>query len=197
MTVQEVFILADETLKGVIDQIKDDQWGKSMPDSFKMITSGAKITTLRDVINYHAYDDAWMPDILTGKTMSEAGAEKFDGDLLGDNPKVSFAEIVEKAIAAVRNNYDPQRTVHYTYGDYPANEALGHAIIFRGMRAYDLANVIGVKSDLPEDLVQGLWDVIEPQAEDLRKIGVFPPAVEVAEDAPLQDRLLGMTGRQP
>ena len=29
------------------------------------------------------------------------------------------------------------------------------------------------------------------------RIGVFPAAVQVADDAPLLDRLLGLTGRDP
>lgn len=197
MTLQETYILADETLLGVVQQIKDEQWDMTMPKEFAMTTSSASITTLRDVINYHAYDDAWIPDMIAGKTMAEAGASTFDGDLLSDNPKESFATIVNKATAAVRDNYDVERTVHYTYGDYPADEALGHAIIFRGLRAHSLAEVIGVNSDLPEALVQGLWDVVEPQAESLREMGVFGPEVDVPADAPLQDRLLGLTGRQP
>ncbi len=47
------------------------------------------------------------------------------------------------------------------------------------------------------ELVQGLWDEIAPDAEEWRKIGVYGPRVEVPDDAPLQDRLLGLTGRQP
>ncbi|MDQ3695221.1 MAG: hypothetical protein M3464_16560 [Chloroflexota bacterium] len=197
MTVQETYIEAEQALQRVVAQIRDDQWDMPIPESFQMSTSGAAIATLRDVINYHAYDTAWLPDMLAGKTMDEAGPNQFDGDLLGDAPKESFLRIGQRAIAAVRDLDDLERTVHYTYGDYPAAEAIGHAIIFRGLRAHDLADVIGVDSTLPDSLVQGLWDVIAPQAEELRAIGVFAPAVAVPEDAPLQDRLLGLTGRHP
>ena len=50
---------------------------------------------------------------------------------------------------------------------------------------------------MPPDLVQGLWDEIAPDAEAWRAMGVFGAAVPVPDDAPLQDRLLGLTGRQP
>ena len=33
--------------------------------------------------------------------------------------------------------------------------------------------------------------------DDPERIGVFPPAVPVPQDAPLLDRLLGITGRDP
>ena len=65
------------------------------------------------------------------------------------------------------------------------------------MRAHDIAKVIGVDPDLPAALVQGIWDEVSPHAEEWRTIGVFPPAVPVPDDAPLLDRLLGLTGRDP
>ncbi len=63
--------------------------------------------------------------------------------------------------------------------------------------ARDIARVVGVDSGLPADLVQGIWEEISPHAEEWRAIGVFPAAVPVPADAPLLDRLLGLTGRDP
>jgi hypothetical protein len=57
--------------------------------------------------------------------------------------------------------------------------------------------VIGVDADLPPELVLGLWEELSPVAEEWRAIGIFQAAVPVAEDAPLLDRLLGLTGRDP
>jgi uncharacterized protein (TIGR03086 family) len=192
VTEQEVFILADQALKAVVDQIRDDQWDLQVPDDMTRRPG----TTLRQTINYHAYDDAWVPDVLAGRTIEEVGDEH-DGDLLGDHPKLNFASIVETAVLAVRSFEDPDRTVHLSYGDWPAREYLKHITSFRGLRAYDIAKFIGVDPTLPVDLVQGLWEVLSPQAEEWRKMGVFGPAVAVPDDAPLQDRLLGLTGRQP
>ena len=192
MTEQDVFILADQALKAVVEQIRDDQWDLVVPDD---MTRKPGIT-LRELINYHAYDDAWVPDVLAGRTIDEVG-DKFAGDLLGDHPKLNFASIVETAVLAVRAFDDPDRTVHLSYGDWPAREYLKHITSFRGLRTYDIAKLIGADTTLPPDLVQGLWDEIAPSAEEWRKLGVYGPAVAVAEDAPLQDRLLGLTGRQP
>lgn len=196
MNEQDLFILANTTLKGVVDQIRPDQWDVTMPPEFA--TSDPNSTpTLREVINYHAYDDAWVPDVLTGRTMAEIGQEKFKGDLLGDDPTASFGRIVAAANAAVRDLDDPERAVHISYGDFTAREYLRDISSFRGLRAHDIAAAIGVDGTLPPDLVQGLWDRIVPHAEEWRAIGVFGPEIAVPEDAPLQDRLLGLTGRRP
>jgi uncharacterized protein (TIGR03086 family) len=192
VTEQDVFILADQALKAVVEQIRDDQWDLVVPDD---MTRKPGIT-LRELINYHAYDDAWVPDVLAGRTIEEVG-DKYAGDLLGDHPKLNFASIVETAVLAVRAFDDPDRTVHLSYGDWPAREYLKHITSFRGLRTYDIAKLIGADTTLPPDLVQGLWDEIAPSAEEWRQLGVYGPAVAVAEDAPLQDRLLGLTGRQP
>jgi len=196
MTEPEVFVLADRTLGGVIARIADDQWEMPMPDNFAMRQTN-RTPTLREVVNYHAYDDAWVPDMLAGKTMDEAGRDRFDGDLLGSDPKSAFAAVVERACTAAQDLDDLGRVVHCSFGDFPAREYFWQINGFRGLRAHDIARVIGADPDLPDELVRGLWEEIAPHAEEWRVIGVFGPAVAVPDEAPLQDRLLGLTGRDP
>lgn len=195
MREQDVFVAADQALQKVVDQISGEQWDMEMPADFQRRQD--RPVTLRGIINYHAYDDAWVPDMLAGKTMDEAGKAKFDGDLLGGDPKASFVAIVEKACAAAQSLDDPGRTVHCSFGDFSAREYFWQINGFRALRAHDIAKVIGADTKLPDELVQGVWDEISPHAEEWRAIGVFPAKVEVPEGAPLQDRLLGLTGRQP
>ncbi len=189
-------MLADHALNDVVAQIKDDQWAMEMPARFATRQTD-HTPTLREIINYHAYDDAWVPDMLAGKTMAEVGLEKFKGDLLGDEPKVNFGAIVEKACVAAKGLGDLDRVVHCSFGDFPARGYLWQTNMFRGLRAHDIAKVIGADFELPDELVQGIWDEISPQAEEWRAIGVFPAAVTVPDGAPLLDRLLGLTGRDP
>ena len=194
----DVFVLADRALNNVIQQVKDDQWTMTMPADFAMLISETdQAPTLREIVNYHAYDDAWVPDMLAGQTMDEAGRDKFDGDLLGSDPKASFAAIVDTACAAAAQLDDLDRVVHCSFGDFSAREYFWQINGFRGLRAHDLALVIGVEPRLPDELVQGLWDEISPHVEGWRALGVFPAAVPVPDSAPLLDRLLGITGRPP
>ena len=195
MREQDVFVLAEHTLKNVIDQIRDDQWAMEMPPSFAR--RDGRTVTLREIVNYHGYDDAWVPDMLAGRTMDEVGMSAFEGDLLGDDPKGNFARIVESACEAARELNDLDRTVHTTFGDFPAREYFWQINYFRGLRAHDIAQVIGVDSTLPGDLVQGLWEELSPHAAEWREIGVFGPEVVVPADANAQAKLLGLTGRTP
>lgn len=196
MSEADVFVLADRALDSVVAKIADDQWHTPMPPDFARAGSD-HVPTLREIINYHAYDDAWVPDMLAGRTMAEVGQDAFKGDLLGAEPKASFAGFVEKACAAALALDDLDRTVHCSFGDFMAREYFWQINMFRGLRARDIARVTGVDPRLPEDLVQGIWEEISPHAEQWRAIGVFPAAVPVPAGAPLLDRLLGLTGRDP
>jgi hypothetical protein len=191
MTVQEVFILADQALLRVVEQITDEQWDLVVPSELTPRQPGS---TLRRVVGYHAYDDAWVPDTLAGKTIEEVGGAH-DGDLLGHDPKASFARIVATSVDTVRAFTDLDRTVHLTYGEWSAREYLTHITHFRGSRVYDLSRFLGLDTSIPADLVQGLWEELVPRAEQWRSFHVIGPAVDVPEDAPLQDRWLGLTGR--
>lgn len=197
MTPTHAFVLADQALDAVVQQIRDDQWDMTMPDTFARADKPGEPVTLRQIIRYHAYDEAWMPDMLAGRRMDEVGRTAFDGDLLGEDPRASFADLVAKGIAAAEGVTDLDRVVHWSYGDFPLRDGLWHVISFRGLRAIDLARVIGVDDSLDPDLVRAMWDEFEPHAEQWRAMGVFGPKVDVAQDAPLQERLLGLTGRAP
>jgi uncharacterized protein (TIGR03086 family) len=192
MAERDVFILSEQALADVIDQIRSEQWDLSKPGWFA--TGGQGDATLRQIVNYHAYDSAWVPDVLAGKTMAEVGEShehiKTDADS-------AYRTHSDSAIAAARALEDPDRTVHLSYGDFPAREYLRHITSFRGFRTYDIARWIGASTALPPDLVKGMWDELAPDMEAWRAMGVYGPAVAVPESAPLQDRLLGLAGRDP
>ena len=192
MSEQTVFVLADQALNNVIQQIKDDQWGIDVPAAMM----GGRAMTLRELINYHAYDELWVPDVLDGKTIAEVG-RSYGEDLLGENPRASYAVINEAGQAAVKPFTDLEKVVHLSYGDFSARDYLVHTTLYRGLQSYDIASIIDVDATMTDDLVQGLWDEISPQADALRQMGVFGPEVAVPQDASLQDRLLGLTGRDP
>jgi len=196
---RELFVLADRTLLAVVNRIRTDQWSMTMPPEFQTRASD-HAPTLREVINYHAYDDAWVPDMLAGRTMAEVGADEHQGNLIGDAPDDHagyFTAYVEGACAAAQEVEDLQATVHCSFGDFTAQQYFWQITMFRGLRAHDIAKACGQDTDLPDRLVQGIWDQVRPHAEEWRSYGVFPAAVPVPEDASLQDRLLGLTGRQP
>jgi hypothetical protein len=199
MDERELFVLADRTLLRVVNGIRTDQWSMTMPPEFLTRVTD-RMPTLQQIVNYHAYDDAWVPDMLAGRTMDEVGKDLHQGNLLGDSPDDHagyFTAYVEEACGAAEAVEDLDGPVHASFGDYTVREYFWQITNFRGLRAHDIAKAVGQDHELPPVLVQGIWDQISPHVEEWRRYGVFPAAVPVPEDAPLQDRLLGLTGRQP
>src|SRR5438105_3003 len=121
MRENEVFILADRALNRVVQRIRSEQWDMPVPPDF-MRRQTEQTPTIREILNYHAYDDAWVPDMLAGRTIASVGADAFSGDLLGDMPAQRFAAIVDKACAAAASLTDLETVVHCSFGDYPARE---------------------------------------------------------------------------
>lgn len=192
MDERDLFVMSEEALADVIDQIRPDQWDLRKPEWFA--TGGQGDATLREIVSYHAYDTAWVPDVLAGKTMAEVG-DRFEH--VKTDRDVDYRRLSEAAIAAVRALDDLDRLVHLSYGEFPASEYLKHTTSFRGFRAFDIARWVGADTRLPPQLVQGMWETLVPDMEAWRAIGVYGPAVSVPDDAPLQDRLLGLSGRDP
>jgi uncharacterized protein (TIGR03086 family) len=92
------------------------------------------------------------------------------------------------------------RTVtHPVMGDIPCSQFLGMRVGDALLHAWDLAWAIGTDDQLPPELVAEVWTGMSPTAGFTGKSGFFGsgPSGQVGEDAPLQNRLLDLSGRRP
>lgn len=55
----------------------------------------------------------------------------------------------------------------------------------------------GSDDTLDPQLVAGVWSDLDGQREMLSESGLFADPVDLPDDAPLQDRLIALTGRDP
>jgi len=149
--------------------------------------------SLRDVVNAHAYDDAWVPDMLAGRTMAEVGQDKYDGDL----PEP--AQIVAAACAAARTVDDAAATVHCRFGAVDVRESLLQLIIARSFLAHDIAMALGSRAcPLPEELARPMYEITAPEAERWRSYGVFRTPLPFPDGhVSWRDQFLLMAGRDP
>lgn len=65
------------------------------------------------------------------------------------------------------------------------------------VHTWDLARAAGQDVTLDEALCTSAYETARAFGDALAKSGMFAPPVEVPENAPLQDRLLGLMGRDP
>jgi uncharacterized protein (TIGR03086 family) len=88
---------------------------------------------------------------------------------------------------------------HPAAGDIPGATMYGFRTGDYLLHGWDIARAIGDDERLPEELVVSIWDDLQPMAAVIGQIGVFGtgPSGTIADDAPLQLRLLDLTGRRP
>ena len=103
-------------------------------------------------------------------------------------------KLVGSATEAVADDLDLDRVVHLSYGDFSIGDYLVHTSTFRAFQAWSIAKFIGLDYSLPDPLVDGLWEVLGPQIDSFRAMGVFPPEIMVPEDSDAETRLLARVG---
>jgi hypothetical protein len=189
MTIQELFIMSNQELQRIIDQIAADQWNLDMPAG-----TSRNATTLKEAVRYHIYDDAWVPDVLAGKTIEEVG-DIYEHLRHSNNIVADYSMYNQHAIDAVLGFTNLDMITHLSYGDFPASEYLQHIISFRAFRSYDIAKLLGADTTMHPEFVEALLAEFSPVVERYREMGVFPPALDVANDASPQTKLLAMVGR--
>lgn len=82
-------------------------------------------------------------------------------------------------------------------GEVPAAMMLGIYTTDALIHTWDLAKAVGIDVELDADLLKRSWEGVIPLESVLRQPGIIGPAVDVAADAPFQDRAIGFFGRRP
>ena len=63
------------------------------------------------------------------------------------------------------------------------------------IHSWDLARAVAADESLDDHLVEAVWTVFEPQKDMLAASGLTATSVPIGMNAPLQSRLLALTGR--
>ncbi|GAB2849723.1 TIGR03086 family metal-binding protein [Lentzea nigeriaca] len=81
--------------------------------------------------------------------------------------------------------------------DLPGEVAGAVALDEIVLHGWDLARATGRPFDVEEDLLQVVYGFVSSVPADQRDGSLFGPAVEVGSNAPLLDRVVGLSGRNP
>lgn len=189
MNEKELFLQSDAALRSIIDRVSPEQLLLAAPADW----SRKENPRLRDILAAHVDDEAWVPDLLAGRTIEEV-SDTYAGDLLGEDPIASYDRVHDAATAAVEASADLDAVAHLSYGDFPVREFFVHTAIYRAFQAWSIAKLLGIEYSLPAELVDGLGDHVGPQVDAFREMGVFPPEIEVPVDADRETKLLARVG---
>ncbi|GJF34205.1 TIGR03086 family protein [Kitasatospora sp. NE20-6] len=150
--------------------------------------------TVRDLANHLAAEQLWVPPLLAGRTIAEIG-DRFDGDVLGDDPPASWASAAAGARAAFAAPGALDGTVVLSYGERPARDYCSEMTVDAIVHTWDLAVGVGADPAMDPEAAAFALAALAPYADELASSGVFGPPVRVPDGAGDQARLLGLTGR--
>ncbi len=193
MDARELFLASDAAIRSVIDRMAPADFERPVPPAW---SSGHRrpALTLRDIVARHAYDEAWIPDLVAGRTVDEVG-DRWDGDLLGADPVASYDAINDRATDAMWDeSLDASREVHFSYGDYAFSEGVLHLVTYRAFQAWQIGHLLGIEFRFAPELIDGMNELLLPIVPMLRGYGALPPAIEPPAEADDQTRLLCAVG---
>jgi uncharacterized protein (TIGR03086 family) len=146
---------------------------------------------VRALVSHVIEEQQWVPLLLDGRTVGEARSRL---QPLGDDLLLEWQRYSTAATQAW-SSVDPAARVNLSYDTVPASAYLREQASDVIVHTWDLARAVGADEDLGETLVAAAWTVFEPQKDTLEASGLFESPVPIDENAPLQSRLLALTGR--
>src|SRR6266508_4658488 len=155
-----------------LDKVGAEQWTAATP---------CADWDVRTLVNHVVGELLWVPSLLEGRTIAEVG-DRFDGDVLGDDPLVTWTSAAAEALAAASQPGVQERTVHLSFGDFPGSEYLGQVTSDVILHSWDLARAVGANDRLGASLVGFVNSFLSPQIDAWRSAGAFGPVVEVGPD---------------
>lgn len=187
MDAQQLYKEALAQATEIVDLVTPADYDKPTPDTE---------WDVHDLVNHILMELSWTSDIVEGRTMAEVG-EKYDGDLAGDG--TDLQKLWHEAAAAARqaiDNADMQDIAHVSFDDLTVEEYLCQAGVDQLIHSWDLAKALGVSVEFDLELAESAYAFLAPQKDVLYRMGLFAKPIEVPDNAPIQTKLLAISGRK-
>ena len=166
----------------------DDVWSRPTP---------CPDWNVRALVNHLVYEDVWTVPLMDGATIDDVG-DRFEGDLLGDDPLARARAACDAAKTAAASGIVAGVVAHLSFGDTPADEYAHQLAADHIIHGWDLAAATGTDRSIDPELVDALAAWFAEREDQYRSSGVIGdrPVGAGDPDDP-QDRLLVAFGRDP
>ncbi|WP_235926304.1 TIGR03086 family metal-binding protein [Actinokineospora pegani] len=150
--------------------------------------------TARDLLNHLVSEQLWVPHLLNGETTDDVG-NRYDGDVLGDDPIAAWERANTAAAAAWAATSDDM-PVHLSSGEAPARDYRWQMTLDLAVHGWDMAKATGADPAVDAAVAEALITEFTEQIEAWRG-WIFADAVATDRDASPTDRLVALMGRDP
>lgn len=147
-----------------------------------------------DLARHVIREQQWVPLLLAGKTIEEVGD---DIDAIDDDDLLGEWKTWSKLATEAWESAPFDETVNLSYDTVKMIDYLKEQTADVTIHAWDMARATHSDEHLDDELVAATWTIFEPQRETLAATGLYEDPVDLDPDAPLEWRLLAITGRDP
>jgi len=183
MDVNTVYHRSVEYFADRVNDVEQHQWGDPTPCSQ---------WSVRDLANHVTYENLWTVALMEGSTIEEVG-DRFEGDVLGEDPIGSALAAARTAIGSVAEQLPRGGTVQLSFGETPKDEYAMQLAADNLVHGWDLAVATGGDARLDPHLVHAVADWFDDREELYRGGGAITARRSLSGDA--QHDLLARFGR--
>ena len=163
MDVNTVYLRSVECFADRVNSVKEDQWGDPTP---------CTEWTVRDLANHVTNENLWTVPLMEGRTMEEVG-DRFDGDVLGDDPIGSALAAARAASETAAAQLAKGGTVQLSFGETPKEEYAMQLAADNLIHSWDMAAAIGGDTRLEPPLVHAIAKWFDDREELYRGGGAI------------------------
>ncbi len=185
MAIQDDFVRAVRHFGETVHTVIQSQWSNDTP---------CTEWDVRALVNHVVNEARWVRPLLEGMTIAQVG-DRFDGDLLKDDPVGAWDRSAADAVDAVSAPGAIDRIVHVSSGEIPAGEYLDQVFIDVVIHRWDLARGIDADDTIHPEYAAAIYEQTQPMEDTMKSWGAYGRKIEVPEDADTQTRLLAVFGR--
>jgi uncharacterized protein (TIGR03086 family) len=127
---------------------------------------------VRDLVNHVTYENVWTVPLMDGATIEEVG-DRFEGDLLGEDPIGAALTAARAAVESVAGRLPGGGTVQLSFGETPADEYAIQLAADHLVHGWDLAVATGGDTRLDPQLVHAIGTWFEDREAGYREAGVI------------------------
>ncbi|MEP7177731.1 MAG: TIGR03086 family metal-binding protein [Pseudonocardiales bacterium] len=188
-----LYLSAEHQFTERVHAITEEQWGAGTP---------CAEWTVAKLVEHMIEEHRWAAPLLHGQDL-ESAAKVVEGSRslpvdggVGANLAQEWDEAVMLSNEAFTAPGALDREVELSRGRTPVRSYLEEMIFDLVVHAWDLGQGIGYAQPLPDELAEPLLGTVSAMG-DLAQSGMFDPPVDCPDDAPMIDKLVAATGRDP
>lgn len=180
--------VAQSQFEQALRRVSDDQWRAPTP---------CTDWTVYQVANHVVAAGDYFIALLEGESKEHALERLLAADVLQPNPVSAFVAKRQRVLAAFSAPGALEKIGHHVLADMTGAQLLHGCITETAVHTWDINKATASDQAIDEQLANVALATMKQLAPIFAANGFAAPSVEIASDAPVQDRLIALSGRQP